>query len=138
MMDYDSTKPVIIFDSSCMLCTKSINFFLEHERAKDFLFTPLNGAFAKSINVLDKYKYPIPDSVILYYQDKIYLESTAVLKATKWLNSPYSKLSWLLFIPAFIRNFFYKIIAKNRYKWFGTHEDNCYWVPPDERYRFLR
>jgi len=134
----EKNSPVIIFDSACMLCTKSINFLLDHEKEKEFVFTPLNGEFAKNLNIGDKYKYPIPDSIILHHEGKVYVESTAVLKACQWLKSPYKHLKFLLWVPSFIRNFVYRIIAKNRYKWFGTHDDTCYWVPPDERHRFLK
>jgi predicted DCC family thiol-disulfide oxidoreductase YuxK len=33
------------------------------------------------------------------------------------------KVSFLfLYLPEFIRNYFYDVIAKNRYKWFGKKE----------------
>jgi len=129
--------PVIIFDSACMLCTRSINFLLANEKSKIFLFTPLNGEYAKKLNISEKYNRPIPDSIILYDKGQVYVESTAALKACHWLRQPYRNLKYFLWIPSFIRDFVYRFIAKNRYKWFGTHADNCYWVPPDERHRFL-
>jgi predicted DCC family thiol-disulfide oxidoreductase YuxK len=48
---------------------------------------------------------------------------------------------WKLFyvfilVPAFIRDFLYDIIAKNRYRWFGKR-DVCRIPTPEEKNKFI-
>jgi len=70
------------------------------------------------------------NTFILLKDDQIYTKSTAALKVAKEMSGLWSLLYIFIIIPAFIRNFFYDLVAKNRYKWFGK-QDAC-WIPtPD-------
>jgi predicted DCC family thiol-disulfide oxidoreductase YuxK len=43
----------------------------------------------------------------------------AMIRAVRILGGGWSVLSIFLILPAPLRDFFYDIIAKNRYRWFG-------------------
>jgi predicted DCC family thiol-disulfide oxidoreductase YuxK len=62
------------------------------------------------------------DSIILWESGKIYSKSAAALRVAKELNGPWKALYGFMILPKFIRDFFYDIIARNRYKWFGKRE----------------
>ena len=47
------------------------------------------------------------------------VQTAAALRAARYLGKPCSLLYAFILIPAPIRDFFYDIIAKNRYRWFG-------------------
>jgi predicted DCC family thiol-disulfide oxidoreductase YuxK len=59
------------------------------------------------------------NTVALYMYGKWYYKSNAVLKICAHLGFPLNLLNIFRLIPAFIRNGFYHLIAKNRYRWFG-------------------
>jgi predicted DCC family thiol-disulfide oxidoreductase YuxK len=81
-------------------------------------------------------KEPEFDSIILSIDGKKYLYSTAIIKSLILLGGIY-KLAWLLFIiPKALRDFFYKLIAKHRYKWFGKHKA-CPTIPNDWKERLI-
>jgi len=133
----ENDRPLIVFDSECMLCTGAMKFILKNEIPDSFNFTALNSEYSKSLNLDRIYKNPIPDSILLYHGNELYVESTAILKMSKWLKRPYSFFSFLIIIPEFLRNAVYRIIAKNRYSWFGKEDGTCLWVPPEQRRRFF-
>lgn len=62
------------------------------------------------------------DSIVLIMDDHIYLRSTAALRIAKHLSGLWPLLYVLIIIPAGVRDGFYNLIARNRYKWFGKQE----------------
>lgn len=76
------------------------------------------------------------DTVILIEGNRYYLRSTASLTLTKYLKPPYPALYILIFVPEFIRDYVYEIVASNRYKWFGQ-SDVCRVPNEQEKSRFL-
>jgi len=69
------------------------------------------------------------DTFILVENGRFYERSSAALRVARHLRF-YNLLFPLILIPAFVRDFFYNFIARNRYKWFGQ-KDVC--MIPDER-----
>jgi predicted DCC family thiol-disulfide oxidoreductase YuxK len=67
---------------------------------------------------------------------KLYKRSTAALRLARMLRFPWNLAYGFIIVPAFIRDFFYKIIARNRYRWFGQ-KDTCRIPTPEEIARFL-
>jgi len=52
------------------------------------------------------------------------------------LRGAWKLLYLLLVVPRPLRDNFYEIVAKNRYRWFGRKE-SCMLPSPEERKRFL-
>lgn len=126
--------PIIIFDGVCNLCNASVQFILRNERIPYFRFGTLQSEETQKL--LELYaNQDICDSVLLIEDGKLFQESTAALKIAKQLKH-YWILYYLIFIPGWIRNPIYRLIARNRYKWFGRR-DTCM-MPTDElKTRFL-
>jgi predicted DCC family thiol-disulfide oxidoreductase YuxK len=82
------------------------------------------------------YSGALPDGVILIEGDKVYFESDAALRCLFYLGGAWRLLSYLRFIPKFIRQFVYRRIARNRYKWFGKY-DTCIVPELSWKERFL-
>lgn len=62
------------------------------------------------------------DTFLLIKNHRSYLFSTAALEITKDLKGLWYLFDALRIIPAPIRDFFYKIFARNRYRLFGRSE----------------
>lgn len=61
-------------------------------------------------------------TMVVIKDGKLYTESTALLKVMQHLGFPFSLMNAGYFIPRFIRDFLYRLVALNRYKLFGkTH-----------------
>ncbi|RDC55415.1 thiol-disulfide oxidoreductase DCC family protein [Pedobacter chinensis] len=125
-----SQNPVIFFDGVCNLCNASVQFAIEHDKKNIFKFAALQGNHAKSILPSLGIDLNKIESIVLVENNKLYTRSSAALRIAKHLNGFWPLLYGLIIIPKFIRDWFYDIIAKNRYKWWGKQE-SC-WVPTPE------
>ena len=119
-------QAILYYDGQCVLCNKSIRFIIDRDRKNQF-----------KIGLLDEYKnVRKQDTIVLVYKGIKYDYSNAVIKSLVLIGGIY-KLAFLLFIfPKTLRDFVYKIIAKNRYKWFGKH-DTCPMFPEEMKKRLI-
>jgi predicted DCC family thiol-disulfide oxidoreductase YuxK len=127
---------VIFFDGICNLCNASVQFAIERDKKNLFKFTALQGKYAKA--VLPKFNFDLNqlNSIILLEDGQLYTKSTAALKIAKKLNGLWPTLYVFILVPKFIRDWFYDIIAKNRYKWWGRQE-SCWLPTPELKQRFI-
>ncbi|MEA5424984.1 thiol-disulfide oxidoreductase DCC family protein [Arcicella lustrica] len=129
-------QQVILFDGVCNFCNASINFVIDHDPQKYFKFASLQSDFG--YEVLKKYDRNTSDfdSVILLKNNRLYIKSEAALEIAKDLSGFLKYLSVFSILPTFILDFFYDLIAKNRYELFGKSEV-CRMPSPDLKERFL-
>lgn len=130
-------KKLILFDGVCNLCNTSVQFIIKHDKKEHFLFAALQSDIGKQI--IEDYNIDTKktDSILLYSPEKgVDYKSTAALKIAKHLGFPLNAMSVFLIVPAFIRNWVYDFIAKNRYKWFGKKE-SCMIPTPELKNKFL-
>ncbi len=120
-------KKIILFDGVCNLCNSSVQFVIRHDKRHQFIFGSFQGNAGQEF--LQRFNLPSGNfnSFMLLDDEKLYTESTAALKVCKHLGGIWSLLYGFIIVPKFIRDGIYRIIAKNRYKWFGK-EETC-WVP---------
>ena len=128
--------PVILFDGICNFCNYWVNFAIKRDKKKKLLFTPLQGETAKQLLPQYHINTTALSSVILIDKGKAYTQSSAAFRMCKYLDGGWKMAYGLMIIPKFIRDFFYNIIARNRYKWFGKKE-SCMVPAPELRERFM-
>ncbi len=130
------TAPLILYDGTCGLCTKAVQWILRHERDHAILFAPLQGPTA----ALARQRYPqIPETLesVVYVADgRAHLRSKALLHATRHLNAPWRWAYPLRILPGFLLDLGYRIVAAIRYR-LWSHADACQLATPAERPRFL-
>ncbi|MBA6154165.1 thiol-disulfide oxidoreductase DCC family protein [Gelidibacter maritimus] len=136
-IDLEKNKKLILFDGVCNLCDASVQYVIKHDKDDVFRYTTLQGevgqAVIKKFNV-DTNKM---DSILLYSsEDGISYKSSAALKIASKLGFPRNLMTVFLIVPAFIRNWVYDFIAKNRYKWYGKKEA-CMIPTKELRSKFL-
>ncbi|MDY2586560.1 thiol-disulfide oxidoreductase DCC family protein [Winogradskyella aquimaris] len=136
--DIPKDKELILFDGVCNLCNSSVLFVIKRDKKNKFLFAPLQGDVGKTITEHFEIDTELVDSIILYSptKEKIYYKSTAALEVAKQLNFPTKLMALFLIIPAFIRNWVYDYVAKNRYQWYGKKEA-CMIPTPELKAKFL-
>jgi predicted DCC family thiol-disulfide oxidoreductase YuxK len=126
---------IVLFDGVCNLCNSSVQFIIERDNENQFKFASLQSEFGQEFlrkNYLNTEKF---DSIILVENEKYFTESSAAIKIGQELKGmKWTKILWIF--PKFIRDFVYKIISRNRYKWFGK-KDNCWLPTPDLKAKFL-
>jgi predicted DCC family thiol-disulfide oxidoreductase YuxK len=128
--------PIILFDGVCNFCNRTVNIILKHDQDAHFQFAPSQST--AGINMLQQYKLDqkASASVILIDNDKVYTKTDAVIQIATHLKGWPRLFMGLKFIPKFIRDFGYDLVAKNRYTLFGKRE-TCRIPEESIRHRFL-
>ena len=130
------TGPIVLFDGVCKFCNASVNFLIDRDKAGRIHFAALQSDLGKSL--LDRFGLAGRkiDSIVLVEGRRYSTESTAALRLTRYMDGLWPILGVFLFVPAFLRNFCYEVLARNRYRWFGRL-DACRMPTPEIRQRFL-
>ncbi len=131
-------KVIVLFDGVCNLCNRTVQFIIRHDPSGRFWFASQQSEVGQKL--LAQHHIPISqalaDSVVVLEGDKVWLESDAVLHILYRLGGVWSIPAVLWFLPKRLRDWAYRIVAKNRYRVFGKLE--CCWVPtPELKQRFL-
>ena len=128
-------KPIIFFDGVCAMCNTFVNLALRIDRRGLFLFAPLQGTTAREL--LPPLSDDPRDWSMIYLDERgMHDQLDASLEVYRRLGLPWSVLSLARYIPRAIRTPLYRIIARNRYRWFGRKEV-CRIPTAAERQRFL-
>ena len=132
-----NNRLIILFDGVCNFCNSSVNFVIKRDKKSVIKFAALQSEAGQLL--LQQFNLPCVefDSFIFIEGDKVYTASTAALKVSKYLKSPWPLLYGFITVPKFIRDGVYNWIAQNRYKWFGK-KDQCMIPGPEVRNRFLQ
>lgn len=126
---------IILFDGECNLCDHSVQFIIKRDKKELFKFASIQSEVGDE--VLKKFNAATDiDSFILVKGNNCYFKSSAALRICKDLKGGWKLFFCFLIVPKVIRDYFYSIIAKNRYKLFGK-KDNCMLPSPKIRDRFL-
>lgn len=129
-------RKIILFDGVCNLCNSFVQFIIKRDHNAIFKFASLQSDFgqaflrSKNLNPLEL------KSVILIDDETVYTQSNAALRILKHLDGAWKLGYAFIIIPPFIRNGFYKIVAKYRYKLFGQ-KDQCMVPTVELKARFL-
>lgn len=128
----------ILFDGVCNLCNGFVQFVIEHDAAGRFRFASLqSGVGQELLRAHGLQPRQEPDSVVLLEGGRAYTHSAAALGVLRGLGGVWgvAGAAGQLF-PRFLRDAVYRLVARNRYRWFGRQE--ACWLPtPELKARFL-
>jgi predicted DCC family thiol-disulfide oxidoreductase YuxK len=135
----DSADLVLLFDGLCGFCDKSVQHIFKYDKKGTMMFAPLQSDFAKE--VLDRHpRFKSIDSMIVVERhgntETAYARSAAALRIASYLGGIHSLANVLRIIPPRIRDVFYKLFAKNRYRLFGKKEA-CPIPTKEQRARYI-
>ena len=156
------SHPILFFDGVCGLCNRFVDLMLRADRRGRYRYAPLQGETAQRLlgpraqapldgpqagdpetgdlplgsSEADSPQAGDPQSFVFLEKDKRYERSNAVLLALSGLGGTWRLISLLYVFPRPLRDFVYRIVARNRYRWFGRR-DECRLPTPEERDRFL-
>lgn len=129
-------RPVIIFDGHCVLCSRSAQFVMRHDKRGIYRLlaaqTPLGSALYVHYG-LDPRDY---ESMILIADGVPALKSEAIIRIARGLGTPWSLAVVLRVLPRALRDWLYDVLARNRFRIFGRR-DMCYLPDPRDADRFL-
>jgi predicted DCC family thiol-disulfide oxidoreductase YuxK len=111
---------------------------LDHDKRKEMRFAPLQSDYGRQV-IARHPELKNADSIVFVEQgssERVFIRSDAALRVAGYLGGAWKLLLMFRIIPRPIRDFFYDLVAKYRYKLFGKY-DSCMLPSPDVRSRFL-
>jgi predicted DCC family thiol-disulfide oxidoreductase YuxK len=127
---------VILFDGVCNLCNGLVSFVIARDPAGRFQFAALQSDAARQLLGALTTIAPLPDSLVLVEDGRVFTRSAAALRVARGLRFPWPLAYGLVVVPRPLRDWVYDLVARNRYRWFGRR-DLCLIPTPDVRVRFL-
>ena len=128
--------PVVLFDGVCNFCDDTVQFLIKRDPLAVLRFAPLQSETGQRL--LERHGLSTADlnTIVLVDGDRHFTRSSAALEICRRLPEPWNSLVLFRIVPRFVRDAIYRLIARNRYRWFGQKE-TCM-VPTEEtRRRFL-
>jgi len=113
---FHSVSGTVLYDSECALCNSQVRFIHRRDRRKSFRFVALQSEEGRSM-LLDAGLPPDElDTVVYAKEGEHLLRSSAVLGILNDLGGAWRLLPVFGIIPASIRDFFYRLVARNRHR----------------------
>ena len=119
-----------------------MDFVLSRDRRGAIRFAPLQGETAKEV-LSSEFRVPSAkthsfDTIVwIDSSHREFVRSAAAVRLLWRLGGVWSLFGWVLWlIPRPLRDVGYRLVAANRYRWFGKKE-TCRLPSPAERERFL-
>ncbi|PPE75491.1 hypothetical protein C3942_00945 [Solimonas fluminis] len=136
-MSRSSLPPrIIVYDGACRFCSAWVRFLLRRDPRGLFRFAPMQGAYGSRLLVAQGQDPADPATFLYLENSRPYTDSVAVIRVLGQLGGAWP-LVWLLWlIPAFLRDPAYRLVARNRYRWFGR-KDRCELPEPGMAERFI-
>lgn len=132
--------PVLLFDGVCNLCSRTVQFILDHERAPTMRFCSLQSETGRALlaqhGMLHVVAQADPDTMVFIEDGRAHDRSTGALRVAAHLKAPWRWGRVALVVPRFLRDLGYRFVARNRYRWFGK-TDSCLVPTKELRARFL-
>jgi predicted DCC family thiol-disulfide oxidoreductase YuxK len=130
--------PLLLYDGVCGFCNKSVQTILAHDRRGTMKFAPLQSELGKSL--LAKHDLQGIDALVFVDRsqipERVYVRSGSALKVAEYLGGWWKGFLIFTLVPRPIRDFFYNLFARYRYRFFGKY-DSCMLPAPETRARFL-
>ena len=126
--------PVLVYDGDCGFCNRAVQFILKHEKRHDLLF--LKRASELGMALRRHFGLEAVESMLWIENGIASIESDATLKSAAYVGG-WCRLALMAYlIPRPLRNWGYRLIAKNRHRIRGTRSQ-CVLPTPEQKLRFL-
>lgn len=132
----DKQFDIVLFDGVCNLCQGSVKFIIKRDHKKRFRYASLQSEFGKKFLTEMGLKSVPFQSIILIRGERHFVRSRAVLEVARYLSGGWPLFYSFMIIPGFIRDVVYRLIASNRYRLFGRH-DECMIPTPEIKSLFI-
>lgn len=130
------TRPIIVFDAECLLCSANAQFVLNHDRQGRFLLASMQGEAGSALYRRFGIDPADPDTLIVVEGDRVRRDSDAILAIWAGLGWPWRAGAMFRLVPRALRDLVYRWVARHRYRLFGRR-DTCWLPDPAFRDRLL-
>ncbi|HVY57318.1 MAG TPA: DCC1-like thiol-disulfide oxidoreductase family protein [Xanthobacteraceae bacterium] len=114
-------KGLILYDGDCMICSGWFRFVAKRDVERRFLFTAIQSEFGRALAVKLGIDPDDPATNAVLLDGQVHLRSDSALSVLAVLPG-WGWTRVLRIVPGSLRDRLYGLIARNRYRLFGTRE----------------
>jgi predicted DCC family thiol-disulfide oxidoreductase YuxK len=120
-------KPVLLYDGECGLCNWVVRRLIASDQAGRLHYAPLQSAPAQAYLRAQGLPTEDFDSLVFVpdWEDPVFgaslLRTDGALAAAAVVGGGWRAITWLRVLPPFLRDPFYKLVARSRYALFGKY-----------------
>jgi len=118
----NSSSNIVIYDGTCNLCSSTVRFISKRDKERKFRFFSSDSTEGRLYLKNAAISADITNSIVYLKNKAGYFKSSASLTILRDLGSFWKFFYVFIFIPKPIRDFFYDLVARNRYRLFGKKE----------------
>jgi len=125
-----STDRVLIYDGHCHLCSGWARFLHRHPVSPPFRLVAMQSEEGRALLTTHGIDAEDPSTFLVLDAGQSWRESAAVIQVVTALGGPWRVFIVAKIVPRAWRDALYRLLARNRYRWFGRRAV-CY-VPGGE------
>ena len=135
-MEPELPPRIVLYDGVCGLCSAAVRFLVKRDHGRALRYAPLQGETAARLRAMHPQIPENLETVVFVEDGRVHLRSKAFLYVSKYLTRPWRWGYWFRWLPAFLLDLGYRLIARVRYRLWGKKE-HCEIPAPQERALFL-
>jgi predicted DCC family thiol-disulfide oxidoreductase YuxK len=131
---FDDSRAFFVFDGVCVLCSGGASWLMRHDKKARVNLTPAQAPLGQALYA--HYEVKMDESYLLIANGRAFTASRGYLELCGILGRWWHILRVTVIIPERLRDWFYALVARNRYRWFGK-ADYCMLLTAAQRGRLL-
>jgi predicted DCC family thiol-disulfide oxidoreductase YuxK len=131
---FDDSRPLFVFDGVCVLCSGGASWIMRRDPDARIAFTPAQGTIGQGL--YRHYGLAIDDTYLFLVGGRAYGLSEGYFQVARVLGGGWRAAAILRAFPRPLRDAAYRLVARNRYRWFGK-AGHCELLSPEQRARLL-
>jgi predicted DCC family thiol-disulfide oxidoreductase YuxK len=131
---FDDTRPLFVFDGHCALCSTGVRWLMAADQVGRVRFTSGQGPLGSAL--YRHYGLELDTTFLLIDGGHCGGMSAGVLRLLPVIGGPWRLLEVMRILPEAWRDALYRVIARNRYRWFGRRE-HCVLLTAEQRERLI-
>ena len=132
--DFDDSRALFVFDGVCVLCSGGAARLMKLDRHGRVNLTPVRSELGQAL--YRHYGVDWNTTYLLIDAGRAYTATAGYLRLCAVLGGPWRLLQVGAVMPERWRDAAYALVARNRYRWFGT-ADHCALLTPEQRKRLI-
>jgi predicted DCC family thiol-disulfide oxidoreductase YuxK len=125
MLAPDPSLRLVVFDGICNVCSGWVKFLEQHRIEPPFELVPMQSSKGKLLLAEYGIDPEDPASFLVLDQGRKFTQSDGTIHVIAALGGPWSIFGAARVIPKAWRDSLYRLLARNRYRWFGRRT-SCY------------
>lgn len=129
-------QAIIVFDGVCVVCNGWVDFLLERDACSRYRFAAMQTRSGRELLAGHGLDPDDPVSLLLLDEQGAHTDTDAIVRVLSGLGGFWRVATVGRFVPRLVRDPLYRLLARNRYRWFGRHVA-CRIPDPEQRHRFI-